>query len=198
MNTKTCRKCGWVYPITQRGTKCPLCGEPFVEVVCSVCGRVVSGKDRVCTLMLCRDCHNARERQHMIKYTHKRNARFDERYENWIEQIQQIPKDYPTLTEEQWLRACRHFNGCAWCGSSEIDTRSFFMDLSVGGRYCEWNIVPQCSTCSRLVSTKFNPFRTSFKRDNNGRVNIYRDCVDRIVEYLQPLVQKGIEYGRKD
>ena len=109
MNTRKCKKCGWEVPATQRGAKCPVCREPYEEVVCSKCGKLVSGKDKVKSskIALCRECHNATEREHMVKYRMKHYARLDELYEQWLEKVQIVPKSYPTLTEEQWLEACR-------------------------------------------------------------------------------------------
>ena len=92
MNTKTCKKCGWVYPVTTPGLKCKICGEPFDTVVCHKCGRVVSGKDRVPGRALCKVCHNAVERLHMIDYRERLDEKFDRTFNEWLARIKSVPK----------------------------------------------------------------------------------------------------------
>lgn len=79
-------------------------------------------------------------------------------YQDWLEKIRKIPKDYKTLTEEQWLQAVRHFDGCALCGAESIDTRGYFVPFELGGRYCDWNIIPMCSKCATKNKTNYNWF----------------------------------------
>lgn len=192
MNTKTCKKCGWVYPITQRGSKCKICGEPFDIVVCGTCGKVVSGKDRVPNWTMCKACHNAQEREHMKVYNAKRNAGFVDKYNAWLDRIAKIPKTYHALSEEQWMRACRHFNGCAQCGDENIEARGFFIQFSEGGRYCDWNILPMCQRCASELKKQVNPFRMAWQRDNIGRKFNRRECLVKIEAYLGGIIDDAI------
>ena len=184
MSTRTCKKCGWVYPSTQPGIKCKFCGEPFDEVICRSCGKLVSGKDRVAGLNLCRVCHNAEECRHMVKYRAKRNEQHAAAYKSWLDAIKKVPTNYPTLTEAQWMEACRFFNGCAQCGSGHIDARGFFISFEDGGRYCDWNIIPLCERCASDWKKVPNPFRIAWARDNANRAFNRRKCLARIIEYL--------------
>lgn len=192
MNTKTCKKCGWVYPVTQKGNKCLICGELFDVVVCCTCGEVVSGKDKVPKRPQCKKCHNAQERAHMKVYNAKRKTGFVDTYSTWLARIAQIPKNYPALTEAQWLKACNHFNGCAQCGSANIDARGFFIQFSEGGRYCDWNIVPTCTKCSSELKKQVNPFRLAWTRDNMGRSFNNRKCLAKIEKYLGGIIDDAI------
>lgn len=200
MNTKECKSCGWVYPITQRDLKCPLCGVFFDTVTCKTCGAVVSGNDRVPKKAQCKKCHNEEERQHMIKYVHLHTAKLEALHEEWLDRIAAVPKDYPTLTEEQWLEACTYFNGCAWCGDHDIDTRGFYVDFQRGGRYCDWNIIPLCKVCARSVTSELNPYRLAEVRDRalGNTSYLHRNNLQRIVDYLGEKLRKGVEYGQQE
>lgn len=188
MSTKTCKKCGWVYPSTQPGTKCRFCGEPFDTVVCRKCGAMIPKEEMVGGKNLCRQCHNAEEREHMVTYRANRDDAFDKAYADWRVRIAAVPKDYPTLTEEQWMRACRHFNGCARCGDEEIEARGFFVQFKEGGRYCDWNVIPLCSKCAGDWKLSTNPFRAAWHRDNKARAFNRRECIVKIVDYLGGLL----------
>lgn len=184
MSTKACKKCGWIYPITQPGNTCKVCGELFDVVVCRTCGDIVSGTDKVPKLNLCKKCHNEAERRHMVKYNEKRNKQHADQYADWLAKVKQVPTDYPTLTEEQWMEACRHFGGCAQCGDENIEARGFFIAFKEGGRYCDWNIIPMCDKCAADWKLCPNPFRTAWMRDNIGRAFNRRKCLTKIVSYL--------------
>ena len=197
MNTRVCKKCGWVYPATQPGTKCVVCGEPFDEVICRTCGKLVSGKDRVPKRNQCKACHNAEERMHMIKYDGERDAGFEIKYKEWLARIAAVPKNYPTLTEEQWMNACRHFRGCAQCGNEAIEARGLFIAFADGGRYCDWNVVPLCDKCASEWKKCPNPFRLAWTRDNNSRSFNRRECLERISKYLGGKLDNAIKAAKK-
>ena len=157
MNTRVCDKCGWVYPATSRVGTCIVCGTVLTHGACCECGEyaeeLVEGK-------FCRSCFNslyntpAQRRRRAKEY--KKYAAI---YAAWLGKIKSLPKDYPTLTESQWLEACQHFNGCAYCGSDSIDARSYFIEFSEGGRYCDWNIVPACERCASAARIQKDPFK---------------------------------------
>lgn len=194
MNTKTCKRCGWVYPITQPGTKCKICGEPFEQIVCSVCGKV-NDRSGMAKSTLCRKCHS----RMIVPYGKANYRRIVSRLENsltaWLDKIAKVPKNYPTLTEEQWLEACRFFNGCARCSSEDIDTRGFFISAKLGGRYCNWNVIPLCERCAKTWNRTNNVFITATFRDYQNRNSEYRDQLEKIVEYLEVKLDAAIQNG---
>ena len=107
-------------------------------------------------------------------------AQFDE----WLAKIKRVPRNYKTLTEAQWLEACNFFNGCARCGSDEIDTRGFFVDAKLGGRYCDWNIIPLCESCASAWDLQRSAFRYITRRAQTDKSPEYIECLEKITRYL--------------
>lgn len=110
--------------------------------------------------------------------------------DSWKEDISKIPTPYTTLTEEQWLEACNHFGGCAYCGRDQIDSRAMFIQFKDGGRYCNWNIIPACEKCETMYKSTDNPFLRMDQKINNRRDSQARKYglsltkLARIVDYL--------------
>ncbi len=182
MNTKTCSKCGWEYPLMWPGRQCRFCQEPFKESPCSHCGKIAKLHNGVC-----RSCET-------IQHREWRNGRIDtaeEAYKEWLKKISKLPYPSPTLTEEQWLEACKHFGGCAYCGDANIDSRSMFIPFKAGGRYCVWNIVPACERCETVRKSDPNPFLRMDNSYHRGSAHSARkygytlENLSRIVDYLQ-------------
>jgi hypothetical protein len=89
------------------------------------------------------------------------------------------------MSEQQWLEACNYFNGCAICGSEDIETREFFVPFSKGGRYTAWNMFPLCGKCAIHTKPAANPF--IWLDDYLGKakdlgLNDYRK--ERLIEYM--------------
>ena len=103
-------------------------------------------------------------------------------YNEWVEKVKLVPRDYPTLTEEQWMEAVKHFGGCALCGEESIDARSYFVPFKDGGRYCDWNIIPVCSKCALKTRTNYNYFL--YERPK-GLINI--------ISYLEVRLNAALE-----
>ncbi len=192
MNTKTCKRCGWVYPITQPGTKCKMCGETFEYIVCRECGGIFDHSG-IAHGNLCKKCKvllsTRTKKQRYERMIKKHKDRFDA----WLAKVAQVPKNYATLTEEQWLEACRFFNGCARCNSEDIDTRGFFIVAKLGGRYCDWNVIPLCERCAKTWNITRSVFVTALTRDNLNRNSEYRDNLEKIVEYLEVKLDAAIQ-----
>lgn len=180
MNTKTCKHCGWVYPITQPGRNCIICGQPFEVVTCSSCGTPTPAKELSGETLWCKACVNRRD----VAGKHRRMQARVDRFDEWLAKIAAVPADYPTLTEEQWLEACTFFNGCARCYSKDIDTRGFFVGAKLGGRYCDWNIIPLCEKCATNWDLDRSVFKYVYNRDNSKRSRESRDCLEKIIHYL--------------
>lgn len=154
MTTKTCEKCGWVLAIQDPTTLCPICHTRFNQGICKVCGKASQFylKDR----SVCRDCflYVCKKSDDDARLTARRRAV----YEEWKAKIASVPTDYPTLSEAQWIEACRYFGGCACCDSERIDARGYFVPFNEGGRYCDWNIVPMCERCATAFRKNGNKF----------------------------------------
>lgn len=175
---KTCSKCGWVLAIQHPLTHCPICRTPFNVGICSVCKKPIEYYRR--GRRVCKRCYDTvwrTPRDHMTMMNRR-----EEFYAEWIENISKIPKSYPTLTEEQWLAAVKHFNGCALCKSETVDTRGYFIPFNKGGRYCDWNIIPICDKCA----TEYRKNPNYFKRNRP-------DGLMDIVDYLEEKINGAIE-----
>lgn len=128
----------------------------------------------------------------------------DARFEQWLAKVKQVPKNYPTLTEAQWLEACNFFNGCARCHSDEIDTRGFFIGRELGGRYCDWNIIPLCTKCAKMWQLDKSMFKYAYHKDIVKGDKRYRplgvsdsktefqDSLEKLVSYLEVRLNNAI------
>lgn len=120
----------------------------------------------------------------------------EESFKAWKDMIASIPSKSPTLTEEQWLDACKYFGGCAYCGGSSIDARSMFIRFKDGGRYCAWNIIPACERCETSRKVIHNPFLRMDQHisKNAGcaaiKYNFTIENLQKIVEYLQSKMEE--------
>jgi hypothetical protein len=122
----------------------------------------------------------------MLRWRAKRIATVEEKYAKWLEQITAAP--FKPLTEEQWLKACRYFGGCALCDTPEIEARGYFIQFKQGGRYTAWNILPLCELCATELKKQLNPFRRLDTQLNNSLPvvrGISKDKLNRATEYLQ-------------
>lgn len=180
MNTRTCKLCGWIYPQSHKGRYCKICGQPFEEIWCVSCNQLKPVKDFESLRVVCKKCR--RPQLNRSKRAHWQ--RLDELFYAWLEKVRKVPKDYPTLTEEQWLVACRHFDGCARCHNKIIDTRGFLISAKLGGRYCDWNVIPLCEKCANTWDLEQSIFMNAERRDHAARSTEYRECLAKIVDYL--------------
>ena len=180
MNTRTCKCCGWIYPIGQTGRRCKICGQEFDEIFCKSCKQLLPVSAFEKTRSICKKCR----RPYLNAFWDNHLASLDEAFNAWLEKVRRVPKSYPTLTEEQWLEACRYFDGCARCHSDDIEARGFFVGAKLGGRYCNWNVIPLCEKCASNWDLELNMFRYAEQRDHRSSTTEYRECLARIVEYL--------------
>ncbi len=127
-----------------------------------------------------------------------------DRFDLWLEKVRQVPADYPTLTEAQWLEACSFFNGCARCYSEEIDTRGFFVGRELGGRYCDWNVIPLCAKCAKMWRLDKSMFVYAYHKDSvkgdkrykqlgaSSDTHEFRDSLEKLVSYLEVKLNNAI------
>lgn len=185
MSTKTCKCCGWVYPASRAGRKCKVCGYEFETYTCNICGKEITPDKAVKNMTVCRTCYAPKLNEISRRSTARKNVRLQARFDDWLEKVQAVPKDYPTLTEEQWLAACKHFDGCARCHCDTIDARGFFISTKLGGRYCDWNIIPLCEKCTTSWDLTRNVFKNAESRDFWLKSeHEHRECLEDIVDYL--------------
>lgn len=178
MNTRTCNKCGWVFPPTYDKNNCQFCGGTLSNRYCCSCGILA---EHVNSKGQCRACQRATLARNITSRLVKDQAS----YEDWISTIKSLP--VKPLTEEQWLKACAHFDGCSMCYNKSIDARLFFIPFKFGGRYCSWNIIPVCEECAIKLRSTLNPwhlYSTNPRKGSNTQKRRYRKF-KAVVEYLQ-------------
>ena len=189
MTNRTCTGCGWVYPASFNEPRCRFCGTEFTERICPDCGKLKTPYKKHSPI--CRDCYNRSQREgdhdeRMLRWRAKRIATVEEKYAEWLKQITAAP--FRPLTEEQWLKACRYFGGCALCDTPEIEARGYFIQFEQGGRYTAWNILPLCELCATELKKQLNPFRRLDTQLNNNLPvvrGISKDKLNKATEYLQ-------------
>lgn len=187
MNIKKCSKCGWEFPATYKSRRCKFCGTQFRMGYCNCCGE---WKETLrANKWVCRECET---KVHKEWRQQRRDASIA-KYKNWLEKIAKAPSK--TLTEEEWLEACRHFGGCAYCGKPHIDARSMFISFKDGGRYCAWNVIPACEKCETALKGS-NPFKWmdgSINRNSYGppkALGVSTENLQKIVDYLQSKMEE--------
>lgn len=184
--TKECPKCGWVYPITYPEVSCRFCGTRFKKGFCDGCGKY----DDIRYGRLCTKCYsrkimdNTTTAQATAKWQRRYARRRQEKedvFDEWLAAIARVPKPLQTLTQAEWVAACKHFGHCALCGQDSIDARGMFVAYALGGRYAAWNIIPICDKCATALKHIQNPFIK------------YSDAAPAIAEYLRPILERVIE-----
>ena len=185
MNTKTCKKCGWQLSKRDPRTTCPICKTPWTEGVCKICGEYTTNLSP--TRGVCKPCRNETARIIALEYQERVTDNAEKQYADWLNKIQKIQKPYKTLTEAQWLEACRFFDGCALCDREHISTRAYFIPFAEGGSYCSWNIIPLCDICATSMKIQKNPWRRLDKRINANLDLNHGDPMEylnRVTQYL--------------
>lgn len=129
---------------------------------------------------ICKKCR----RPYLNAFRDNHVRSLEEAFNEWLDKVKQVPKGYPTLTEAQWLEACMYFDGCARCHNKDIDARGFFVGAKLGGRYCNWNVIPLCEKCASNWDLEQSMFRYAERRDHKYNTTEYRECMAKIVDYL--------------
>lgn len=148
-----------MFPKYTSARSCKFCGRLFKEGYCLTCKEYT---EEITSRFNCRSCENAYSRARndiRVAEANTRRAFYRDLFKQWCATIRLIP--YKALTEDQWLKACSHFNGCAWCGSDSIDARTMFVSPDDGGMYTAWNIIPTCTMCAMSIKAKKDPISTA-------------------------------------
>lgn len=199
MDTKTCKGCGWVFAKVTPYKSCPFCGRYFTEGVCIDCGEY--SYDLVPSKGICPECQRKRVAKYNRNRTptdwaarrHKKICEEDDKmFDDWVAQIKELKMH--TLTEEEWMEACRYFGGCAVCASESIDARGYFISYEDGGRYNAANVIPICEKCATAAKAQHNPFRRSDTRLASSPTQYRganREKLSKVVDYLQRKIDEG-------
>jgi hypothetical protein len=113
-------------------------------------------------------------------------AEADKSFADWLEQLGKVKTH--TLTEDEWMEACKHFGGCALCDSDSIDARGYFIRFEDGGKYNACNVIPLCEKCATVLKRQPNPFRQMHPQINRNLATSRGMSVDKlhkVVDYLQ-------------
>lgn len=198
LKTKRCPKCGWEYAFSNPLKRCRFCNTPIREGICSKCGNP-SDNIEIQT-GLCLDCYRPVSRNKSKRAYNAQSAAVKEDFNEWLALIRKVPKNYPTITEAQWLEVCAYFDGCALCKSEHINTRGFFIAFKFGGRYCAWNVIPLCEDCAKKFRALQNPFRVMHRRlgepgGGSDRVSEHwhnsEKRLQKIIAYLRPRLEEA-------
>lgn len=133
----------------------------------------------------------------ITRYEKRELIRAKAQLEVWQERIAAVPKDYHTLTEEEWDKVVKYFDGkCAFCQDKKFVHRGMFLLVDQGGRYCNWNMVPICETCIVKPKDK-NPFRfmnTAYtgSRAITAKRKYNKKKLAKIVTYLEPILLEAM------
>jgi len=176
-----CPACGWVFPSTYINSTCRFCHSPLLLCICPICGELkvpYSTED-----LICKDC---KAKQNRVLYNAKKKAYHEKLNATLIKRLT-TPK-FRALTEAEWLETCSYFAGCAYCGNSSIDARTYFIPFADGGRYTVWNVIPICEECAKQQNL--------FKRIPDV-ANIHKSkkesaqYISKIIKYLSSRVPNG-------
>lgn len=187
MVTKTCKSCGYTVDREKRTRTCPECGTVFDENYCVCCGCYCTPPDLI-KGSYCKECYDTLIRKPGAEKRSKDkwNNNIMSIWNDWQSKISKVPQQYPPLTEAQWLETCKHFNGCAFCGSDDISARGYFVPFNMNGRYCDWNIVPLCEKCAMTAQNmstaiNYNPFKSLARKDLERFYSIINYLGDKLI-----------------
>lgn len=197
-----CRFCGHLLPVQDSEgnlvlkRKCVKCGDFIPEdslyLKCTKC-RNEEYKLAYATDGYTKEAHSRVKARQAQKYKDS----ITKRYEDWQARLSKIKTH--TLTEDEWLKACFFFNGCAWCGDEHIEARQYFIAFRHGGSYTACNILPACEKCAiRLYNIP-----NSFYKFNSIDMDMYRSTklpkenLQRIIQYLEERMCECEQIQRK-
>lgn len=191
MNVKKCSKCGWEYPANWPGRICMFCKGKILNGYCAKCG---IWSDKLGNDNLCTKCSTMYD---MAWRMNKEDTAI-ETFEAWQKRVSRLV-NYHTLTETEWLEACRYFGGCAYCGKDEIEAREMFIKFKDGGRYCAWNMLPTCEKCATSIKRITNPFLLMDKTrlTTRRKLGYSENNLQRIVDYLTAQIERAEKEANK-
>lgn len=201
MNTKTCPNCNLIYPANYRFRRCINCSTELSHHICVACKVLlpisefrIAGGVRRGTCVQCRvqqskekdAAHPGRKAKRVRNNFLRRMAVAETRFEA----LMAVDKKLPPLSEHEWLEICRHFGGCAICGSEQIETRKLFVNFRDGGKYNKLNVLPLCGKCSIPTMNVENPFRWLI--NIKATLKLPKKQIDALTSYFVKIIE---EYG---
>lgn len=136
---------------------------------------------------------------------------YAEEYEKtWRYVIAAAPK--VIITEAEWQKACRFFNGCAICGGP-IEVRAKYFPRYLNGEHTAWNVIPLCSDCvhmhyagrvnkeKQVKRYKVFSTQTFFNKSKTARMYLLQQMrihdiyMDPLVPYLTRFKESGTLKG---
>lgn len=185
---RQCTNCNWEYPATYHSLKCKFCKTILEYQYCKGCSKWVITDRFVVSKYLCKDCARELRKEYDRKSPDKYNARSNRVYhKHMLEidmQLQEWTKnttDFKPLSQQDWLKTCEYFGGCALCNEEYIETRQFFIPFKEGGRYTAWNMFPMCGKCATHTRRIKNPFLWLYRH----RYEIPEEKRTKLVQYLK-------------
>lgn len=106
--------------------------------------------DNECFRSHCLVCERTRK-NHRDKYNNSHVFKF---FSSAIKTDLKESMGTEPMTEDEWLKNCKHFKGCAMCGKNDIQVRQYFIPRKQGGRYTRKNMLPMCPECCRHFRLK--------------------------------------------
>ena len=106
-----------------------------------------------------------------------------------IDELKPLQSDLSTLTEDEWLKSCKHFKLCAICAADDIEARFMVIMPEEGGKYNRGNVLPTCTRCANRMRRKQHPFATSIARES--RVAKDNDRPERVCNAIRYLIQEA-------
>lgn len=103
-----------------------------------------------------------------------------------------------TITEAEWQKACRFFNGCAFCGAN-IEVRAKYFPATLNGMHTAWNVIPLCGACyaahtrgrlnAQKAVSRYKVFstRNSFNKQKTTRLYLLEQMRLHDI-YMEPLL----------
>ena len=186
---RTCTKCGWKFPYSYTKKKCRFCRSYLDTLYCKKCKQ--NKKLEEFSSGYCKPCASRSVIEHQKRNPEKTRKRKNEAYAKYKQMENEkmnklLQVKAKTMTEEEWLKICEYFGGCAICEDPHIEVRSFFIPFEEGGKYTAWNMLPLCGKCSASIPRYKNPF--IWLNRFMGRYykwGLTRERRDKIIEYLK-------------
>lgn len=182
-------------PDAYRGRRCRRCKTILDKRICPHCGKLKASTEFYDddTHPCCKACYvrvnfenhyvNTVLKREAIRAEYRLNA--DKALVDWLDNIKRPTK---LLKEDEWLRACSYFNGCAICGNESIEVRWIFVPPQLFGKgsYTACNVIPVCGKCGEILLKKdLNPF--SYMGEQG--INQLKGNINNIVDYLQMILE---------
>lgn len=184
MSIKTCPSCGWEYPSSYNQKTCRFCGESMAtNYKCCLCQ---SDLDTTAAAKFgewwCRSC----ARDLVILYEMHLADSAENFFGRWKKLLAEQLRD--PMSPSDWNATVAYFNGCAFCGDPVVTTRIPFVDMTDGGYYAEWNILPVCDSCATFRKKYRNPFKcfryADYKRFREQNEDIPEEAGSRVVKFM--------------